>query len=519
MNYPKTESNQKSPAPATVRDYVAILFRQRRVAVIAFAAIFVGTAVFTFLKTDRYTARMLILVENSERADPVVSAQPNAPPDLRFAVTEEEMNSELELLQSRDLLQEVAITCGLDSPHPSRWNSLFRGAPSSRDERISRAVAKLASKLNEQVVKRSNVIQVSYSSGDPQLAAQVLRTLADLYLKKNAAVHRPSGAVDFFGQEEDQYRQSLQQAQAQLVRFTRSQGVVSATYETEAALRQLNDFEAMQTETQAAIAQARRRVQALEAQQSAISPRMTTAVKTSDNPQLIEQLKTTLLNLELKRTELLGKFAPDYRPVKELETQIEQAKAAMASAERAPWKEETTDRDPNFELVREELTKARGDLAGLEARGAALQRAVQTYQAKALWLKQQGVEQENLIRTAKAAEDNYLLYQRKHEEARITDALDTHRIMNVRVAEAATVPVLPVHPNSWYFLVATMIATVGSLGLAFIADFLDPTLRTPSEVEAFLDIPVVATMPRKGNGDGKANGDGNAKGATRIHVS
>jgi capsular polysaccharide biosynthesis protein len=89
----------------------------------------------------------------------------------------------------------------------------------------------------------------------------------------------------------------------------------------------------------------------------------------------------------------------------------------------------------------------------------------------------------------------------------------------VRVAEAATVPVLPVHSGSWYFLVATMIAIVGSLGLAFIADFLDPTLRTPSEVEAFLDIPVVATMPRKGNGDGKANGDDNANGTTRIHVS
>ena len=52
-------------------------------------------------------------------------------------------------------------------------------------------------------------------------------------------------------------------------------------------------------------------------------------------------------------------------------------------------------------------------------------------------------QQDDLVRDVKTAEDNYLLYLRKREEARISDALDSKRIVNVSIAEAATVPALP----------------------------------------------------------------------------
>ena len=50
-------------------------------------------------------------------------------------------------------------------------------------------------------------------------------------------------------------------------------------------------------------------------------------VRNSDNPQLLEQLKSTLLNLELKRTDLLTKYEPTYRLVQEVDQQIADAKS------------------------------------------------------------------------------------------------------------------------------------------------------------------------------------------------
>ena len=61
---------------------------------------------------------------------------------------------------------------------------------------------------------------------------------------------------------------------------------------------------------------------------------MTTLVRSSDNSQLLQQLKSTLLNLELKRTELLTKYEPTYRLVGEVEHQIRDVKATISAEER-----------------------------------------------------------------------------------------------------------------------------------------------------------------------------------------
>ncbi len=174
-----------------------------------------------------------------------------------------------------------------------------------------------------------------------------------------------------------------------------------------------------------------------------IPARMVTQVRNADDATLLSQLRANLLTLELKRTELLGKFEPSYRPVQEIETQIAQTRAALAVAEKSQLHEETTDRDPTHEWTREELAKAKADLAGLQARAQATALTVQSYRANARSLERNEVVQDDLIRTVKATEENYLLYRRKEEEARISDALDRRRIINVAIAEAATVPSLP----------------------------------------------------------------------------
>jgi len=211
---------------------------------------------------------------------------------------------------------------------------------------------------------------------------------------------------------------------------------------------------------------------------------------------VLQQMKTTLLNLELKRTELLSKFAPDYRPVQEVEAQIAQAREALQSAEQNPVREETTDRDTTHEWLVGELAKARAELSTLHARVTASSQVVSTYREQARQLNTTGIVQQDLIRAAKTAEENYLLYSRKQEEARISDALDQQRIVNVSVAEEATVPAVPSSPN-WplNLVLGFLLACFVSLGLGFGLDYLDRSFRSPREVEVFLGVPVLASLP------------------------
>jgi capsular polysaccharide biosynthesis protein len=110
-----------------------------------------------------------------------------------------------------------------------------------------------------------------------------------------------------------------------------------------------------------------------------------------------------------------------------------------------------------------------------------------------------------LLRTAKANEENYLLYLKKQEEARIADALDQSNILNVVVGQAPTVPALPSR-SPWLFgLIGIVLASVASVSAAFTLDYLDQSFRTPAEVIAELGIPVLAAVPRHAhvrNGNG-----------------
>jgi uncharacterized protein involved in exopolysaccharide biosynthesis len=110
-------------------------------------------------------------------------------------------------------------------------------------------------------------------------------------------------------------------------------------------------------------------------------------------------------------------------------------------------------------------------------------------------MQSDSVDQQDLMRAAKAEEDNYLLYLRKREEARIGDALDERRILNVAIVEPPVAPALPVHSLLLYFLLTFGLAMAFSVGIAFTTEYFDPTIRTPGEAYGLLEVPVLAWLP------------------------
>lgn len=183
--------------------------------------------------------------------------------------------------------------------------------------------------------------------------------------------------------------------------------------------------------------------------------------------------------------------------MKDIEVQISQAREALLREQNNPLHEETTDRNTTHEWIKGELAKARTELTTLRAEEDASARIVDEYRSQAQQLNQTEIIQQDLLRSAKQAEDNFLLYSRKQEEARIQDALDQRRIVNVSIAEEPTVPALPSSPHRALSLaLGSLLACFVSLGLGYTADYLDSTFRTPQEVEVFLNTHVLASIPR-----------------------
>jgi uncharacterized protein involved in exopolysaccharide biosynthesis len=110
---------EESVSPTT-REVAMVLFRQRKSFVGISGLVFILAVVYAFVGAT-YRAHVRVLVRKG-RADPPVTAQQNASPDFsRVEVTEEELNSEVELLKDDDVLRQVVEANGLATYDWLRW--------------------------------------------------------------------------------------------------------------------------------------------------------------------------------------------------------------------------------------------------------------------------------------------------------------------------------------------------------------------------------------------------------------
>jgi len=157
-------TNQRHDSlPLTLRDLAAPVFRQQRLAALIFFGVFFGALLSVLFLPRNYEAEMKILV-NRDRVDTVVTPDPNAAEVVAPvpAVSEEDINSEVELLKSRDLLESVVAASGLASRKSSAWGRIIerasdvaRGTRSTPESRLARSVRDLQNRLIVDPLKKT----------------------------------------------------------------------------------------------------------------------------------------------------------------------------------------------------------------------------------------------------------------------------------------------------------------------------------------------------------------------------
>lgn len=480
----------------TLRDLLAPLFRHRRLMIVSFLFLALMSVLLAFAFSNTYEAHMAVLV-NRERVDPLVTTESTSQLLVpAAAVTEEEINSEAELLRSRDVLERVVLENGLEKKEQQSFLRHIFGKRSD-SEYLSLAVLHLGKKLKIETPAKTNLINVTYASSDPRTAYGVLNTLATAYVEKHVAVHRPTGSYEFFSKEADKYRNALQESEARLASFGKDQGVVAPDVErTNMALVVANSVGSLHQAEQT-IAADQERIRNDKIQMDKTPERSLTQQATNASDVLIQQLEANLLAAQVKRTQLVAKYEPSYPLVLEADQEIADTQAAITKAKSTQYVNLTTDRDPTFELLREDAARAQTDLAAQRATVNALKASIQNMQEQMVSLDQKAIKQADLFRDAKTNEDNYLLYVSKREQERASDALDQRRIANVAIAVPPTIPALPKFNLSTVILMGFFLALVVSASTTYTVDYLDSSFRTPKDVVDVLGIPVVAGVPKR----------------------
>lgn len=500
MNH--TSSSKSEQAQVSVRDVVSALFRHKLLICVTFLTVVLGTVVLTFLMPNEYESRMKILVKNTRSDVPITPERTTGSTGNYFEndVSENQINSEIELLTSEDLLKQVATECGLYGGDSSISYTLgLKEAPRSQAAQIEEASRRLAKDLVITPVKKANIIEVKYTSRSPEKAVAVLHKVQALYLEKHLKLHRPPGTYEFFQTQAEQSEDKLQEAEKRLSGFQQSMNVVSLTQQKDQTVQKLTEAKSKLLETETFLREVNDRLGKVQQQLQTLQPRIVTQSRALPNQYSAERLNTLIVELQNRRTQLLTKFRPDDRLVREVDQQIKTTRAALEKASKETATEQSTDLNPLRQALETELARGRVDQAGARGRHEMLVGQVQQYEAQLSRLEGITAEYEDLNRKVKESADNYQLYKKKEEEARITDELDQNKITNVSVAEAPIQPQLPIKPNRPLNLVlGVFLGALLSVGSVVIAEFLRDTVLTPRELEVLTGRRVLASLPNTG---------------------
>ena len=471
-----------------LRPIVESAFRYHRLWWLVVLGVILLTIAYTTLAPRQYRSEMDILVQN-RRADQQISPDRVNGEITVNGVTEEQINSEIQLLMSPGLANTVVDPQWNDPAHQAALNQIQLKAH-------DKAVIGFEKHLSISMVRKSNVIHATYTSSDPRTATDKLNRLLTAFLAKQREIAQPPGTAKFFADQAASYKQQLDQAQQQLAQYQQNQNIVSLPDTEQTLDRDINEAETNLRMTDAQISEVTKQLGTQTHQLRGIPDRQMTQVRTLPNDYSVERLNTMLAELENQRTSLLTKFTSNDRLVQQVEHQISDTKAALAKAQQMTSQEHDSDINPVWQSVTGSIIQNETQRQALKAKHAALADQIANLQKQLSGVEGGTVAFSTLRQKVTDLENNYQLYTQKRDEAEMADSMNENRLLNVAVAQSPTYSVTAFRPRP---VMDTVLGTFTAIFLAsflvFFAEMGRGTFASSGEVERISPYPVLATVP------------------------
>jgi uncharacterized protein involved in exopolysaccharide biosynthesis len=483
----------------SLRDFYYVLFRHKRKVILFFLAVMVVVTAGTFLTTEIYRSEARIMIRIGRES---VTLPATATPGSVISYgldREREINSELEILKSRELAEKVVDEIGPQF-FLARYEDLefetglahaqSRDNPTKRDKAITQFVEHL--KIEPQ--KISNILMISYEGYSPRQTQQTLAKLVDFYHEKHIAAHRTPGSYEIFDKEVQQLHSQLIQGEEDLKNLKKNKGAASLVEQRKIVLEQIGGLQREFESTEAALAASQARVQELEEKLAGLSPTVVTH-HTKISNYGTELMRGKLYELKLKEQELLTKYTETSTPVREIRRQIAEAQDLLDKEDNTRT-ETTTGINGTYEEVKRALLMEMATLPSLKSKLEVVDGQLKEARRQTEDLIITEAQMANLERELVMVDAKYRKYSENLEQARIEQALEMKKISNISVIQPATASMTPVRPRKAVNLgLGLLFGILGGIGLAFFSHVRDHSLKTPQDIEEKLGLKALASIP------------------------
>jgi len=335
----------------------------------------------------------------------------------------------------------------------------------------------LAGQVSVKALKESRVALITVTDRKPQRAALIANTLADTYIEYNLdyKLEGARTAMAWLAEQEAELKTQLESSEMKLYQFKKDRNLLAVSLDDKQSMlsQNLASVNTKLTELRIHILEQDAKRRMIERARNNIAEEETLPEIRANNN--ISSLRGSFVQLAKEYGDLSSKYGPEHPRIKAITAQMDSIKKAyqeeidgvLASFEKSY--QQMLDNERSLKTMMDKERKDAIELSKIEVDYKPLQRA---------------------------AEQNTKMYGLIASRQKEIDTTGPMRANNVRVLERATEPGIPVRPRPLQnLMIGLLLGLATGIGLAFVIEALDNTLKTQSDVEQFLGVPVLGLVP------------------------
>ncbi len=482
LGYPATP-----PSDSPLRDYLRILIKRRWVVIGTLALIVGAVAIATLRTTPVYEAVGSIAINKSDPT--LINFKDSETGGLDY-YDPSDLDTEARILRSDLLALQVIRQLKLDrlpefggngktspSALPLATDTLGDNAP-----KISQALATFKGNLRVAVVPNTRFIDFFYRSPDRELAARVVNTLASTYVEQNFKTRFESTmqASDWLSKQLVDLEMKVETSQEKLVQYQKEHGILGTDEKQNITTEKLDTLNKELTAAESTRMEKESLSRLVESGNpdsvaAAASNLQTSAGGSASSANRLEKLREQQAELKIQAAQLSTQFGPAYPKVAQLNGQLKEI-------------------DVQIQLeMRKIVAHLRSDYQAALEQENMLGAALEKQKKEANELNESAIEYSLLKRDV---DSNRTLYEgllEKLKEAGVTAGLRSNSFRVVDVARVPNSPAEPNLPRNLAFALALGLST--GVGLAFLLEGIDNTIRTPEQAHAISGLPSLGIIP------------------------
>jgi len=463
--------------------------RRRRVLLILVVGLVVAISIVLYFMTPRqYRATTMLQIERR----PTSAAAMQQPMQIDdWFDAQSFYPTQYRLLQSRGLAERVVkdlrlVDDPVFNPGRSRLPGGSGGAVTASDDAATLAglAYGVLGGLEVTPIRNTRLVEVSYVSTNPELAARIANGVVDAYVDWGVETRFATvgKASTFLTSQIEALKQEIQDKEAQLQAYSRRSDIVALDPSSNVTLQRLEglnkDFVGAMSE----------RI-GKEARYKELANSPDDMVADTVSGGLVTQLRGEQLKLERDYATKLNTYKPEWPAMQELKAQIDRGRQHLANVTQ--------------EMVGKARDAARAEYQGALRREEALAAELTRQKSDAMQLNSAAVEYNNLkveVSTRRSLLDELV---RKQSETEVASRLQGTHDSNIVVVDRALVPGGPYRPSLRRNLGLGIVLGLGlGLGFVFFVEYLDRSVKTSEDVDRILGLPLLAVIPDVGQHSG-----------------